>query len=367
MARVFIDTNIYLEFFKTSDPSLLKHAKAISHEISGEVFVSQQMVDEVERNKMAVASRFLEEQLKRLDLPKVFLPVFPDNINQKIEALSKEASKIRQEGNALVHDYLSKLAQSSDETSTILASLFSGAKKPNEDELKRARDRRERGNPPGKREDPLGDQISWEQFLGQAKESPIWIVTKDLDYLFKFEGRVQINSYLRQELIAARPGVDIRVFESISAFLKDFELQKRKETSETTPSIITPEDSVQAELVEQIIDEIASDDWDDDRTVCENCDPGEDRMVALVDYTHKQIPPSPDNPDSLYDEGTCSWCNGITIRCRSCGADTPVAEYQYGETIECNGACGFAFVIESSSDGDGIYSTSIEVVTPPSE
>jgi hypothetical protein len=59
------------------------------------------------------------------------------------------------------------------------------------------------GNPPGKRSDPLGDQISWQQFLDALKgEKRVWIITRDGDYAEVVNGTRLLNPLLRAELAA---------------------------------------------------------------------------------------------------------------------------------------------------------------------
>jgi hypothetical protein len=62
------------------------------------------------------------------------------------------------------------------------------------------------GNPPGKRSDPLGDQISWEQLLTHVKRAvhtDIWLITRDRDYLVKTENGLLLNPVLNTDLVSA--------------------------------------------------------------------------------------------------------------------------------------------------------------------
>jgi hypothetical protein len=101
-------------------------------------------------------------------------------------------------------------------------------------------------------------------------------------------------------------------------------------------------------------------DYEDDRTVCDLCDPGEDRPPALVNYTHSDEGSS---GSSRVDVGYCDWCNGISVRCRDCGVVRGVLEGEYGDVLECEGGCGLRFVVKSDYDprdgGGGPY---VEVV-----
>lgn len=107
-------------------------------------------------------------------------------------------------------------------------------------------------------------------------------------------------------------------------------------------------------------------DWEmieskDDRTICELCDPGEDRPPALVNYDSGGF----DSPVSIsIDAGYCDWCNGISIRCKHCGTVRGVHEVDYGSVLECEGGCGLRFVVKCDYDpreGDG--TAYVEVVS----
>jgi hypothetical protein len=102
----------------------------------------------------------------------------------------------------------------------------------------------------------------------------------------------------------------------------------------------------------------------DDRTVCTLCDPGSERPPALVNYTRSDegIPGS-----SSVDIGRCEWCDGLSIRCRTCGTVQGIYESSYGadrSTIqECEGGCGLRFIVRNSFDPrDGGGGTDIEVL-----
>jgi RNase P subunit RPR2 len=85
----------------------------------------------------------------------------------------------------------------------------------------------------------------------------------------------------------------------------------------------------------------------DDRTICEICDPGDERPPALVNYSPWL---AEDQERPRIDVGYCDWCNGLSIRCKKCGAVTAVPESSYEESLECEGGCGLRFVV--SYDGN---------------
>jgi hypothetical protein len=62
---------------------------------------------------------------------------------------------------------MEKISQSNDEVSTVLTPLFVKAVPHREEELQRAKQRKECGQPPGKKAGPIGDQLTWEQILAR--------------------------------------------------------------------------------------------------------------------------------------------------------------------------------------------------------
>jgi hypothetical protein len=151
---LFIDANQYINFYR-----LVAGRKLIDslEEQKDYIFLTSQIRDEVNRNKLNVASTFLAEQFKRVKLPKVNVPDhlfgFGDEktkeLRKTLEDLREQAEKARADLTQLATDTLFQIGRSQDEVSRRLQVLFDNAKQPSAEELNRARERKERGNPPG--------------------------------------------------------------------------------------------------------------------------------------------------------------------------------------------------------------------------
>jgi hypothetical protein len=103
-----------------------------------------------------------------------------------------------------------------------LTEIFKHALEYDEQQLQRARNRRELGNPPGKANDPLGDQISWEQLLSHVNgETVLWIISRDFDYVSISRGEVYLHPVLRREL-SERGCSEVHVFSDLVAGLTHF-------------------------------------------------------------------------------------------------------------------------------------------------
>lgn len=247
MKKVFIDANIYLNFFDSNKPNLKKLLNSLL-EIKDSIFVSTQIVDEVNRNKLDIARKSFSNYFD--NILKLNLINFPEHlevesnklqswknqnkeINQKQEELKKQLAEI-------IQKTLEEIMRSADKVSQTFGLLFEDALEASEAEIQAARHRKEIGNPPGKAKDPLGDQISWELFLKCSISSEkIWIITKDLDYYTSFHGEIYLNPFLYNELVEANDGnPSIFCFESLSDGLNHF----NKNSSEKIKELPTEEE-----------------------------------------------------------------------------------------------------------------------------
>jgi len=99
--------------------------------------------------------------------------------------------------------------------------------------------RRERGNPPGKATDPLGDQLSWEQLLSRCQSNRgLWIITGDLDFATRHAGKMVLNAALYKDLVTQMHSAEPEVFcfDNLPDGLKNFaEINRVKATKLPTP------------------------------------------------------------------------------------------------------------------------------------
>jgi len=76
------------------------------------------------------------------------------------------------------------------------------AKKLTDLHIEKAKKRKVVGNPPGKKNDPLGDEINWEILLESIDKSTseLIIISNDSDYLTEYEKRCYLNPLLYREV-----------------------------------------------------------------------------------------------------------------------------------------------------------------------
>ncbi|MCK5344207.1 MAG: KTSC domain-containing protein [Candidatus Heimdallarchaeota archaeon] len=253
---LFIDANVYLRFYDTSNPRL-KSLPRVLAEIKEKIFITEQIRDEVNRNKLQVAINSFSANFKDLGIKKAALPEnFDEHHDKKLSKWNKQRTKIIDQENVLKNEYpkivsdiLMSIMKSTDNVSAELDKVFNLSKTPSQAEIKLARIRKELGNPPGKSADPLGDQLSWEQFLSIYDGKEIWIITNDNDFFSYYERRRYLNPFLYNELknkINNNPP-PINIFDSLSEGIEDFRIKTDCQI-ETLPS---------SEEMKQIISEEA--------------------------------------------------------------------------------------------------------------
>ena len=223
MCSIFIDTNILLGFWSLKDGRVPSDLIAPLLELKDHILITEQIAQEIQRNKLSVF-------LKNCAAFSMKLPAqYPDHMENKkeVEALNNSFKKLNSEIKKnkkkwdLVKSIIAnEIVLGEDSTSKMLEPLLSKMQCPNDNQMSRARDRRERGNPPGKRTDPLGDQISWEQFLDAItdKES-IFIITRDSDFTESIDKNLVLNPLLHSDL-QKRGAKNIYVYDNLSTALK---------------------------------------------------------------------------------------------------------------------------------------------------
>lgn len=227
---LFIDSNQYLDFYeKPGLKALLQPLAAVSDR----VFITSQIADEVTRNKVAVAKKFftllfaglgMEKAVKGLP-DQLFSATVTSELQAKLRGIPDSIKATRQAADKAVGDLLLQISQSEDDVSKAFARIFGRAVDADHSELDRARERKERGRAPGKPDDSLGDQISWEQFLTSAEKEnwpQVWIISRDSDYCSKYAETVVLNAALYRDLVQKRPDIVVHCFTEMEKGLRNF-------------------------------------------------------------------------------------------------------------------------------------------------
>ena len=297
-ALLFIDANKYLDLYRTDKG---KKLLAPLGEQVGYIFVTQQVVDEVQRNKIFVAAEFLSQKFKELKLQTFNVPDHLSGtsagqgmgILQQMSEIVQKIKKANDEVDALALGIMEQISRSEDEVSKALAPIFAKAVPHSPEELQRARDRRELGNPPGKIANPIGDQLTWEQILTHFKgRKRLWIISRDGDYGTIYDGKGFLNRFLYDELCKVATAPEVYLFgdmvEGIGHFVETTGVKAEKR--------LTPEEAQEVENEEKSLPHLIQPSEDVRRSLADLArfaQPGEDVRRAMAEMA-KLAQPSED-------------------------------------------------------------------------
>jgi hypothetical protein len=246
---LFIDANIYLRFYDSNSKEFKKLLKSIE-EIKDSIFITRQIQNEIERNKLNVFVTSFIGYEKQFGLNKITLPEHLEastdkelkdwNIatNELVNKSNDQKKKLKE----ITEKLIENITNNKDKVSQTLNKIFSSSHQATVEQTNKARKRKELGNPPGKNDDPLGDQISWEQLLDKTKTiEELWIISNDSDYIFEFNKKCHLNSFLIDELIQKNKTIKINCFNTLSEGFSSFDksrkisaLPSKKELTEIT-------------------------------------------------------------------------------------------------------------------------------------
>lgn len=247
---LFIDTNIYLDFYRIQNEvkaSFLEHLEAIGENL----IVTDQVEMEFMKNRQSTILQGMEElkdpgkisvpSLLKNDESATDLERDQKNISEKIKALKTQLGHVLE--NPVKHD---KVYQA-------LQRLFS---KKDEIDLYRKHEKRHEvielaekrfllGYPPRKNKDTsIGDSINWEWiiYVAEAKNADIWIVSRDRDYGAIQGSKGFLNDWLKQEFSERiNEKQEVVLCPKLSLALREFEIPITPEEEKEEERIIEEE------------------------------------------------------------------------------------------------------------------------------
>lgn len=227
--KLFIDANIYLDFYEIQEvkPLLLPLVGLKEY-----VLVTDQVVDEVFRNKLEIANKKFKEYLEKskisLALPDVLtenaITEIDEEAGKKIREFNQKLKEFRKVIDEIYSKSLEHVSNDKDKISSELSKIFSSSIPCTEIHMAAAQRRKTFGNPPGKKSDPIGDEISWEQLLDYSKqhEASIWVVSKDGDFMTKTINNIDLGNPFLVKEIKEKGLPEFRFFSNLANALKKF-------------------------------------------------------------------------------------------------------------------------------------------------
>ena len=214
---IFPDTNVLLDLYRRFDERWTKVAQEM-HRAERALLVTQQVVDELTRQRFQVVRDALSVALREVTPPRANLPPGLRAYEGELREACLHVKRVRMSIDSAAEKHLVDLAGSTDQVTVALGDLLKRPMAPSDQQLERARRRKECGNPPGKPKDPLGDQLSWEQLLDQLSASTkvIWIVTRDSDFTVAgLANERRLNPFLEVEVANRAPFAEVRLFDNL--------------------------------------------------------------------------------------------------------------------------------------------------------
>lgn len=242
MIRIFVDANALLRFYD-SNRSEYKKLIASLDAFADHFYVTNQVANEVLRNRLNLAvraARGIEEKLQevaKISLPEHFEVPAGEGIvtasewNTELTAFREQHKVLSKNLHAYFSVLLKAVAEGTDNVSKTLDRLFQGAKKPTPAQLSEAVDRKQFGNPPGKKTDPIGDQLSWVLLRdSHTVEDELWLVTHDSDYYEEFAGKTYLNPFLLRELSEKLGKIPSAcIFKDLGTAIRELQKRLKKE------------------------------------------------------------------------------------------------------------------------------------------
>lgn len=231
MKLIFIDTNIYLRFFD-SNQKCFRNLLDELLKIKENIFISNQIVNEVNRNKLNVFEKSIsnyksKSKIDSVNIPEHFAKEGSEfdivDWNKKRKEIEITIAELNKKLETFFAKNLNDISSSEDFVSLKLSELFEKSSVESDEEYLKSQRRKEVGNPPGKNNDSLGDQLTWEQLLNRCKSvNEIWIISNDFDYFTLHNKNLYLNSFLATELSQVNPQIKVNCFNTLSEGLKSY-------------------------------------------------------------------------------------------------------------------------------------------------
>lgn len=233
--HVFIDSNIFLDFYRLGKEDLEKLNQLIDLIKNGDIkiYLTKQVYDEFYRNREDAFQKtyrgFLESKID-IQMNSIFKN-YPEY--KKIALLKRTLEKLKSDLGQKVESDMNLKTLVADE---VVRKIFEASNFINSDKfLDDAIIRHRLGNPPGKKNNSYGDEINWETLLQVVpNDEKFIIVSNDGDYESPMSDR-KLDSYLEAEWKKNKKS-KIYFYQSLEVFFKehdiaiDFEIEQDKNT-----------------------------------------------------------------------------------------------------------------------------------------
>lgn len=235
--HIFIDSNIFLDFYRLGKEDLNKLNELVDQIESGciKVYLTKQVYEEFYRNREEVFKNtykdFLDSKTE-IRMNSVFKN-YPEY--KKISLLQKALEKMKSDLGQQVEKDMEDKTLMAD---AIIRKIFDKSDFIDSDlYLEKAVIRHRLGNPPGKKNHSYGDEINWETFLDKVPdEKEFVIISNDGDYESPmFPGKM--NSFLVSEWSKIKKS-NIYLYKNLGDFFREHGIAIEFETEKIKDDLI---------------------------------------------------------------------------------------------------------------------------------
>lgn len=237
--HLFIDTNIFLNFYSFSDDKLEILDELIELTAPGQmtVHLPKQVENELKRNRES------KLQIAMSDFKKNQIQTAVPHHMRGTEAARQydEAVKSAEQAKKILIANATSLALRNElEVDQKLARLFEKASRhPEDDEqYQKSLVRMNKGNPPGKAQS-IGDRYIWETLLSRVPDGDLFIISKDGDYAspLTMDKTSRPLAYLADEWTESKAGGRLTIFRTINEVVDYYKnLQTQPEAEDLLPA-----------------------------------------------------------------------------------------------------------------------------------
>jgi len=252
MINLFVDTNIFLNFYSFEGDRLDQLNRLIDAVDSGNIrlHLPQQVINEISRNreqKIKIANEQFSKEAMQTAIPR-HIQAYAQSVDYL--AALETAKDLRKK---LVNLAVADASNHSLQPDLLLDQLFAKTLKhdENEDAFATAIQRMQKGNPPGK-VGSLGDQYNWEILLREVPAADLYIVSRDGDYVSLLNKSLP-HPFLKAEW-KCKKGYDLHIFSELKIFLDRYEQILEQPVSVLPPPVAVRQPTVNYEVIEEDLD-----------------------------------------------------------------------------------------------------------------
>lgn len=249
LMQLYIDSNIYLEYFRENSAERLTPLKELIKLIERKkiiLLLPSQTKQEYFRNRRKIAEITRSALVKQSKISSM-IPAVIDKEAKEVKDVLNNTKNLTKSYKVLIDKYDREVEKEKTDADLLISELFSKHArviKESEDIVLAAYKRYMKGNPPRKSDHSYGDAIIWETLLRESENDDLVLITKDGDFIEIHKGKPEINQFLFVEWkIKTKKKKKVKLYKSLAEFVNTFnkkEVIKKEIVQKENNSILNP-------------------------------------------------------------------------------------------------------------------------------